>query len=194
MKVFVVGGDGFCGWPTALHLSESGCDVVIIDNLSRRKIDVELATNSLTPISPIARRLEAWKEFGGREIRFEYMDVATEYDRMSGLIAKEQPEAIIHFGEQRAAPYSMKTSATKRYTVNNNLNATHNILCAIVESKQNIHLVHLGTMGVYGYGSAGMKIPEGYLEVTLRGRSVDDSSKINEVTQEILYPAHPGSV
>jgi UDP-sulfoquinovose synthase len=194
MKVIVVGGDGFCGWPTALHLSESGCDVVIVDNLSRRKIDVELATNSLTPISPIARRLEAWKELSGKEIRFVYMDVATEYDRLSTLIAREQPEAIVHFGEQRAAPYSMKTSATKRYTVNNNLNATHNILCAIVESQQDIHLVHLGTMGVYGYGSAGMKIPEGYLEVTLRGRSIDDSGKINEVSQEILYPANPGSV
>jgi UDP-sulfoquinovose synthase len=194
MKVIVVGGDGFCGWPTALYLSDKGCDVTIVDNLSRRMIDVELATNSLTPIASIANRLQAWKQVSGNEIRFEYMDVAAEYDRFVGLVAKTKPDAIVHFGEQRAAPYSMKTAATKRYTVNNNLNATHNILCAIVESKQDIHLVHLGTMGVYGYGSAGMKIPEGYLSVTLRGTSIEDPDKVNEVAQEILYPANPGSV
>lgn len=93
-----------------------------------------------------------------------------------------------HFAEQRAAPFSMKSPKHKRYTVNNNLNATHNILCAIVESKQNIHLVHLGTMGVYGYGTFGMKIPEGYLNVQV----TKDNGDIHE--QEILYPASPGSI
>mgnify|MGYP003641901291 CR=1 FL=1 len=98
-----------------------------------------------------------------------------------------KPDAIVHFAEQRAAPYSMKSPRHKRYTVNNNLNATNDVLCAIVDSGLDIHLIHLGTMGVYGYGSAGMKIPEGYLEV-----SVD--TDYGPLKQEILYPANPGSI
>lgn len=187
-KVIVLGGDGFCGWPTSLYLSSCGYEVIIVDNLSRRKIDVELEVESLTPIAPINVRLNAWEELTGKKIRYEKMDVAQHYHRVLDLILKERPEAIVHFAEQRAAPYSMKGPYEKRYTVDNNLNATHNVLCAIVESRIDVHLVHLGTMGVYGYGTAGMKIPEGYLGVLLKTDGGD------LIEQEILYPPNPGSV
>ncbi len=188
MKILVIGGDGFCGWPTSLHLSNLGHDVTIIDDLSRRKIDVELEVESLTPIKPISVRLAAWKEVSGKEISFENINVAKNYARLLHLLEEQKPDAIIHFAEQRAAPYSMKSSYHKRYTVDNNLNATNNVLAAIVESGVDSHLVHLGTMGVYGYGTAGMKIPEGYLPVIIK---TDDG---REITQEILYPANPGSI
>jgi UDP-sulfoquinovose synthase len=185
--VIVLGGDGFCGWPTALHLSQLGYDVIIVDNMSRRKIDIELEAGSLTPIRAISVRLAAWHEVTGRTIRFERMTVGRDYDALLDLIRRERPRAIVHFAEQRAAPYSMKGTRERRYTVNNNLNATHDVLSAIVDSGLDIHLVHLGTMGVYGYGTAGMSIPEGYLPVT-----VDTPQGAREM--EILYPAHPGSI
>lgn len=188
MKVFILGGDGFCGWPTSLHLSALGHEVLIIDNLSRRAIDLELEAGSLTPIAPMGTRLKAWREVSGRSIRFERLDVAEHYHRLLALIEDERPDAIVHFAEQRAAPYSMKSSAHKRYTVHNNLNATHNVLAAIVESGVDVHLAHLGTMGVYGYGTAGMKIPEGYLPIEV---VTDDGDRVR---QEILYPSNPGSI
>ena len=187
-RVMVLGGDGFCGWPASLRLSASGADVLIVDNLSRRNIDNELEIESLTPIRPIGSRLSRWRQLTGRGIAFERVNVATQYQRLLSLIVEYRPDAIVHFAEQRAAPYSMKSSWHKRYTVNNNINATHNVLAAIVESGLDIHLVHLGTMGVYGYGTAGMKLPEGYLEVEV---VTDDGERVK---QEILYPANPGSV
>ena len=187
-RIVVLGGDGFCGWPTSLHLSARGHDIIIVDNLSRRKIDIELEVESLTPIRPISERLRAWREVSGREIRAEKFTVGENYHRLLTLIRAEKPDAIIHFAEQRAAPYSMKSSWHKRYTVNNNLNATNDVLAAIVESGVDVHLVHLGTMGVYGYGAAGMKIPEGYLKVRI------DVAEGEAVEQEILYPANPGSI
>ena len=186
-KILVLGGDGFCGWPTSLHLSDAGHDVVIVDNLSRRKIDVELEVESLTPIKPLSVRLGAWKELSGKEIRSVNLTLGQDYDKLLKLIIDEQPDTIIHFAEQRAAPYSMKSSWHKRYTVNNNLNATNDVLAAIVESGVDAHLVHLGTMGVYGYGTAGMKIPEGYLDVKIE-------TPEGLVDQAILYPANPGSI
>ncbi len=187
-RILVLGGDGFCGWPTSLYLSRRGHDVTIVDNLSRRKIDVELEVDSLTPIRPISERLRAWREVSGREIAYERFTIGENYHRLLTKIREEKPDAIVHFAEQRAAPYSMKSSWHKRYTVNNNLNATNDVLCAIVESDVDVHLVHLGTMGVYGYGTAGMKIPEGYLKVFLNTDSGD------QVEQEILYPFNPGSI
>jgi len=207
-KVVVLGGDGFVGWPTALHLSEKGHEVIIVDNLSRRNIDNELECESLTPIQPIGMRIKAWKEVSGKTIRFVRLDVALEYDQLVQLFVKEQPTTVIHFAEQRAAPYSMKSSKHKRYTVNNNVNATNNILCAIIESRVDIHLVHLGTMGVYGYNSVGIKIPEGYLQVDIPLKQTDasngvavadhadqkDNGKQTHVGMEIYYPPRPGSV
>ncbi|MFL0736787.1 MAG: NAD-dependent epimerase/dehydratase family protein, partial [Prochlorococcus sp.] len=114
MKVLVLGGDGFCGWPCAVNLADQGHDVLIVDNLSRRKIDIDLEVESLTPISSIGDRLKTWEEVGGKPMRFEHLDIAKEYQRLLELLRKEQPNAVIHFAEQRAAPYSMKSSATKR--------------------------------------------------------------------------------
>jgi len=188
MKILILGGDGFCGWPTALHLSNLGHEVAIVDNLSRRAIDIELECDSLTPIRPMGERLRAWKEISGRDIAFHNFNVAVNYQRLLGLLQDWRPHAIVHFAEQRAAPYSMKSSTHKRYTVDNNLNATNNVLAAVVESGQDIHIAHLGTMGVYGYGTAGMKIPEGYLRVKVE---TDDGDHIEN---EILYPANPGSI
>ncbi len=186
-KILVLGGDGFCGWPTSLHLSKQGHDVIIVDNLSRRAIDAELEVQSLTPIQSMETRLSAWKEISGNSIGFHKITIGQDYPALLRLIKTEQPDTIIHFAEQRAAPYSMKTSEHKRYTVNNNLNATHDVLAAIVESGLDIHLVHLGTMGVYGYGTAGMKIPEGYLTVNVEQDGIS-------AEQDILYPANPGSI
>jgi UDP-sulfoquinovose synthase len=188
MRIVVLGGDGFCGWPTALHLSDRGHEVVIVDNLSRRNIDNELEVSSLTPIAPMSVRLAVWKEHTGKDIAYYRFDVAENYHRLLTLLQEFQPDTVVHFAEQRAAPYSMKSSWHKRYTVSNNLNATNNLLAAVVESGLDIHVVHLGTMGVYGYGTAGMKIPEGYLRVEVR---TDDG---HTVEQEILYPAKPGSI
>ncbi|MDY3126807.1 MAG: NAD-dependent epimerase/dehydratase family protein [Corynebacterium sp.] len=188
MKVAILGGDGFCGWPASLYLSDQGHKVAIIDNLSRRAIDEELGANSLTPIVGIDKRIAAWEEVTKKKIDFHNIDVAQDYDALLSFLNNWQPDAVVHFAEQRAAPYSMKTSRTKRYTVDNNINATHNLLAAIVESGQDIHVVHLGTMGVYGYGTAGMKIPEGYLDVHVQLPEGDT------VEQSILYPSNPGSV
>jgi UDP-sulfoquinovose synthase len=188
MKVLVLGGDGFCGWPTSLHLSDAGHDVTIVDNLSRREIDVELEVESLTPIRPMGERLRVWKELTGKEIGFVNLDLAEEYERFEGLLRELSPDAIVHFAEQRAAPYSMRNSIAKRYTVDNNVRATHNVLVAIVSSGLDIALVHLGTMGVYGYGWSGSApIPEGYLTVKV-------PTPDGDIDREILHPANPGSV
>ena len=189
MKVIVLGGDGFCGWPCAVNLAEQNHDVIIVDNLSRRKIDIDLEVESLTPIASITERLSAWEEIGGKPMRFLNMDISKQYQKLLNLLIEEKPDSVIHFAEQRAAPYSMKSSFTKRYTVDNNVNGTHNLLAAIVESNLDIHVVHLGTMGVYGYGShRGATIPEGYLKVEV---PQPDGSRFEE---EILHPASPGSV
>jgi UDP-sulfoquinovose synthase len=188
MKIAVLGGDGFCGWPTALHLSDQGHEVHIVDNLSRRWIDTELGVQSLTPMDSIQERTRIWHQETGRRIRFHLLDLAKDYERLKQWLLEVQPEAVIHFAEQRAAPYSMKTDRHKVYTVNNNVSGTHNLLSALVETEVDAHLVHLGTMGVYGYSTVGAAIPEGYLTVgveTLAGETVE---------QEILYPTRPGSV
>ncbi len=188
MKIAILGGDGFCGWPAALHLSERGHDVITVDNMSRRRIDDELGAQSLTPIRPLVERLRAWTEVSGKVIEHRHLDVAEDYEGLLQLISEDQPDAVVHFAEQRAAPYSMKSSRTKRYTVDNNVSATHNLLAAIVESERDVHVVHLGTMGVYGYGTAGMKIPEGYLDVEIPHEEQEP------IQQQILYPTNPGSI
>ncbi|NBC20616.1 MAG: NAD-dependent epimerase/dehydratase family protein [Alphaproteobacteria bacterium] len=188
MKIAVLGGDGFVGWPTSLHLSDLGHDVHIIDNLSRRWIDTELGVQSLTPMDSIQERTRVWHQETGRRVHFHLIDIARDYDVLKQWLGDNQPDAIVHFAEQRAAPYSMLSDRHKNYTVNNNVSATHNLLNAMVETGIDAHLVHLGTMGVYGYSSVGAAIPEGYLPVgveTLDGETAE---------QEILYPANPGSI
>jgi UDP-sulfoquinovose synthase len=187
MRVLVLGGDGFCGWPTALHLSVRGHDVGIVDNLSRRRIDQELEVQSLTPIQALPQRIATWAEVSGRRIDHFDLTLGRDFEALVELFETWAPDAVIHFAEQRAAPYSMKSARHKRYTVDNNINATHDVLAAIVESGRDIHLAHLGTMGVYGYGTAGAPIPEGYLQVTL-------DTPQGAARKEILYPCDPGSI
>lgn len=182
--VFVLGGDGFCGWPLSLRLSSRGYNVVILDNLSRRNIDTEQGSQSLVPIATPQRRVAAWKEVTGRTIEWVHIDLAEEYDRWEALLRLHQPHVVVHLAEQRSAPYSMRSARTSRYTVNNNLNATHNVLCGLVRTGVKSHLVHIGTMGVYGYGTVpDSVIPEGYLDVEIGGQPVS-----------MLHPAYPGSI
>ncbi|MBV0912370.1 NAD-dependent epimerase/dehydratase family protein [Anianabacter salinae] len=187
MKIAVLGGDGFVGWPTTLHLSDLGHEVHIVDNLSRRWIDTELGVQSLTPMDSVQERCRIWHQETGRRIQFHLIDLAKEYERLKGWLAEEKPDAVIHFAEQRAAPYSMKSDRHKVYTVNNNTNATHNLLAALVETGIDAHLVHLGTMGVYGYSSVGAPIPEGYLDIEI-------DTPTGKRAQQVLYPTKPGSV
>ncbi len=158
--------------------------MIIVDNLSRRKIDVELGCESLTPIANVEERVRVWNSVSGKKMRYKFLDIKTDYSELLQLLKNEKPDTVVHFAEQRSAPYSMRDSRRKRYTIDNNLSGTHNLLSAIVESEVDTHVVHLGTMGVYGYGTSGGEIPEGYLDVQLPGGK---SSKI-------LHPANPGSV
>jgi UDP-sulfoquinovose synthase len=186
VRVLVLGGDGYCGWPTALYLSDRGYEVTILDNLSRRSIDNRLGTASLTPIRPIDERLRAWQEITGCEIRFINLDLATEYDRLASVLLDIRPDAIVHFAAQRAAPYSMSSEQAKRYTVDNNVRGTHNLLVALTETGIDAALVHLGTMGVYGYEWPA-PVPEGYLTVKV-------PTPDGDLERQILHPADPGSV
>lgn len=186
MKIAVMGGDGFIGWPTSLHLSDAGQDIHILDNLSRRWIDTELGVQSLTPMDSIQERTRIWHAETGRRIHFNLIDLAKDYELLKKWLADNRPDAIVHFAEQRAAPYSMKSDRHKNYTVN--VNATHNLLNALVELQLDAHLVHLGTMGVYGYSTVGAAIPEGYLKVGIETADGETAS------QEILYPSNPGSI
>jgi UDP-sulfoquinovose synthase len=187
-KIIVFGGDGFCGWPTSLYLSAFGYDVIIVDNFSRRTIDVELECESLTPIQTMDKRVKRWRRLTHDRLFFKRVDIAYNYHGLKDVLRKERPDAIVHFAEQRAAPYSMKSGAHKLYTVRNNILATHNLLCAIVELKLDTHVVHLGSAGVYGYGGdVDFTIPEGYVKCDLHGKD-------NILTGEIMFPADPGSI
>ena len=186
-KVIVLGGDGFCGWPTSLYLSSKGYDVTIVDNLSRREIDKKLKIKSLTPIKSIKTRLSTWEKVSKKRINFHKINISKDYKKITKLLKKIRPDNIIHFAEQRAAPYSMKSSELKNYTINNNINGTHHILSSIVKLGLKTHLIHLGTMGVYGYDNEDINIPEGYINVTF---NKDKKKK----TRKILFPQNPGSI
>lgn len=187
MRVLVMGGDGFVGWPVSLRLSNAGNDVTIVDNFFRRQADFELGVESLTPIKLLADRVSCWKKLTGKKLNYKRLDVSRNYYGLVDLMRKLKPEVIIHLAEQRAAPYSMKSEIHKRYTVNNNINATHNILCAIVETDMDVHLVHIGTAGVYGYNDSSVTIPEGYLDYHVKNGS--DYIKMRD-----LFPMRPGSI
>lgn len=183
MNILILGGDGFCGWPTSLRLAKEGHNILILDNLSRRKIDNELSSNSLTNIATINDRIKTAKEYVGN-IDYKFCDIGN-YKDLIHNIESFCPDSIVHFAEQRAAPYSMIGEKERRYTVDNNVSGTHNVLSAIVDTNADIHLIHLGTMGVYGYSKAFGKIPEGYLDIEIKQTSKETS---------ILYPTQPGSV
>ena len=179
MRVLVAGGDGFCGWPTALYLSAQGHEVSIADNLARRFWDEELGTESLTRISDLATRVARWKELTGREIGVAIGDLTDErfvYEILNGF----QPEALVHFAEQRSAPYSMIDRGHAVFTQVNNVVGTLNLLFAIGELAPDCHLIKLGTMGEYG--TPNIDIEEGYIKIEHNGR-----------VDTMPYPKQPGS-
>jgi UDP-sulfoquinovose synthase len=184
-NILIVGGDGFIGWPLSLELATSGHNVTIVDNFMRRTIDLELNAESIIPISSMHDRLEAAKEVFGVSINFEYLDVITEFDKFKRTLIDSEIDTIVHFAEIKSAPYSMLNSDKSRATVSGNITATHNILAAIQDTNPEIHLVHMGTMGVYGYGDTFGEIPEGYLDITV--------NQTGSETQ-ILFPTNPGSI
>ena len=179
LRIIVAGGDGFCGWPTALYLSKQGHEVTIIDSLVRRDIDDELGSNSVTPILPLEQRVAAWKEISGSSIDVRIGDLG-DYDFLSAVVTEVQPEAFVHFAEQRSAPYSMIDREHAIYTQRTNVEGTLNVLWAIRDFAPECHLVKLGTMGEYGQPN--IDIEEGFIEIEHRGRK-----------DRLPFPKQPGS-
>ncbi|WP_112181104.1 MULTISPECIES: NAD-dependent epimerase/dehydratase family protein [Paraliobacillus] len=179
MRIVVAGGDGFCGWPTALYLSKQGHEVSILDNLVRRKIDEELGSNSVTPIATLEERVTKWKELTGNDIKIFVGDL-NHYDFLTQVFEQTKPDAFVHFGEQRSAPYSMIDREHAIYTQTNNVMGNLNVLYAIKELAPDCHLIKLGTMGEYG--TPNIDIEEGYLEVEHNGRK-----------DTVPFPKQPGS-
>ena len=179
MKITVLGGDGYCGWATALYLSKRGHVVSIVDNFARRQWDHELGVQTLTPILPLTDRLRTWKALTGTEIDLHVGDV-TDYEFLSSVLQRVEPDAVVHFAEQRAAPYSMIDRKHAVFTQVNNVVGTLNLLFAIREVVPECHLVKLGTMGEYG--TPNIDIEEGYIQIEHNGR------------RDVLpYPKQPGS-
>jgi UDP-sulfoquinovose synthase len=179
MKICVLGGDGYCGWATALYLSAKGHDVSVVDNFARRTWDHELGVQTLTPIQPLADRLRAWHDLTGHRIGLFVGDV-TDYDFLASTIDQLRPDAVVHFAEQRAAPYSMIDRKHAVFTQVNNVVGTLNLLFAIREFQPECHLVKLGTMGEYG--TPNIDIEEGYIKIEHNGRS-----------DVLPFPKQPGS-
>jgi UDP-sulfoquinovose synthase len=179
VRILVLGGDGYLGWPTALHLSRSGDDVAVADNFARRGYDLEMGVDSLVPIASLHRRVERWEEISGKRLELFIGDL-TEEAFVYDMVGRYRPDAIVHFAEQRSAPYSMVDRKHAVYTQVNNVVGTLNLLYAIAEIDPSIHLVKLGTMGEYG--TPNIDIEEGYIEITHRGR-----------TDVLPFPKQPGS-
>ncbi len=179
MRIAVLGGDGYCGWATALYLSNRGHSVAIIDNFIRRQWDFELGVQTLTPIRPLSERLKIWKDLTGRQIDLFVGDVM-DYDFLSSTIQTIEPDAVVHFAEQRAAPYSMIDRKHAVFTQVNNVVGTLNLLFALREFQPDCHLIKLGTMGEYG--TPNIDIEEGYITIEHNGR-----------TDTVPYPKQPGS-
>ena len=179
MRIAVLGGDGYCGWATALYLSRKGHSVAIIDNFARRQWDHELSAQTLTPIRPLQERLSVWRQLTGEVIESFVGDI-TEYDVVTSMVKSFEPEAIVHFAEQRSAPYSMIDRKHALFTQIGNVTGTLNVLYAIQELVPDCHLVKLGTMGEYG--TPNIDIEEGYIEIEHNGR------------KDVLpFPKQPGS-
>jgi UDP-sulfoquinovose synthase len=179
MRILVLGGDGYCGWPTALHLSERGNELAIVDNFYRRLWDHEVGAMTLTPIRPLPERLRAWHALRGKAIESFVGDV-TDYDFLAAVFKAFEPDAVVHFAEQRAAPYSMIDRQHAVFTQVNNIVGTLNVLFAIKEFQPECHLVKLGTMGEYG--TPNIDIEEGFIKIHHKGR------------EDVLpFPKQPGS-
>jgi UDP-sulfoquinovose synthase len=179
VKVLVLGGDGYLGWPTALHLSRAGYEVAVADNFARRGYDFEMGVDSLVPIASLHRRVERWEELSGHKMEVFIGDLM-EDEFVYDMVGQFRPDTIVHFAEQRSAPYSMVDRKHAVYTQVNNVVGTLNLLYAIADIDPDIHLVKLGTMGEYG--TPNIDIEEGYIEITHRGR-----------TDVLPFPKQPGS-
>ncbi len=189
MRVIILGGDGYIGWPLALSLSKKGHSVIIVDNCMRREVDLELNVESLTPIRTIEERINSWENITKIRLQYENINVAEEYLKTKNLFSEFRPDAIFHLAEFKSAPYSMRSAEHKIKTIGHNVNAANNILSAIIESNSNSHLIHIGTMGVYGYNSQkNTFIPEGYIDVDMHY----DNNFLEK--KNILYPFNPGSI
>ena len=179
MRILVLGGDGYCGWPTALHLSRLGHDVAIVDGFQRRSWDHELGAQTLTPIRTLPERLRAWERVTGKSIESFVGDIL-DYEFLSGVVSEFAPEAMVHFAEQRSAPYSMIDRRHAVFSQVNNVVGTLNVLFAIKEFQPDCHLVKLGTMGEYG--TPNIDIEEGFIRIQHNGR------------EDVLpFPKQPGS-
>jgi UDP-sulfoquinovose synthase len=179
MKIAVLGGDGYCGWATALYLANKGHQVTIIDNFIRRQWDYELGVQTLTPIRPLAERLRAWHQLTGQAINLRVGDIC-DYDFCASIMRDLQPDAVVHFAEQRSAPYSMIDNKHAVFTQVNNVVGTLNLLFAVREVKPDTHIVKLGTMGEYG--TPNIDIEEGFIEIEHNGRK-----------DTLPFPKQPGS-
>jgi UDP-sulfoquinovose synthase len=179
MQILVLGGDGYLGWPTALHLSNLGHDVAVNDNFARRGYDEEMGVESLVPIATLEERVAAWKEVSGKTIK-PYVGDLCDADFVHQMVRDFRPETIVHFGEQRAAPYSMISQKHAVYTHTNNVVGNLNVMYAIADFDRDIHLVKLGTMGEYGQPN--IDIEEGWIEIEHKGRK-----------DRMIYPKRPGS-
>jgi UDP-sulfoquinovose synthase len=179
MKILVLGGDGYLGWPTALHLSDAGHQVAVADNFVRRHYDDELGVESLVPIEPLRTRIAVWAELTEHQIGM-YVGDLTDAIFTYHIVSEFRPDVVVHFAEQRAAPYSMIDRAHAVYTQANNVVGNLNLLFAIAEINPDIHLVKLGTMGEYG--TPNIDIEEGWLDLEHNGR-----------TERVLFPKRPGS-
>ncbi|MBO0701958.1 MAG: NAD-dependent epimerase/dehydratase family protein, partial [Candidatus Dormibacteraeota bacterium] len=179
MRVLILGADGYLGWPTAMYLSARGHDVIAADNLIRRRWDEQLGTECLTPIKTMEQRVDRWAEVSGREITWQPLDL-TDLEATTELIGRTRPDAIVHYAEQRSAPYSMISAQHAVETQVNNVVGTLNLLFAVRDQAPDCHLVKLGTMGEYG--TPNIDIEEGYLEVEHNGRK-----------DRLPYPKQPGS-
>jgi len=179
MRIAVLGGDGYCGWATSLYLSNQGHSVAIVDNFIRRQWDHEVGAQTLTPIRPLSDRLRTWQELTGKQIELFIGDVM-DYDFLSSALKEFEPDAVVHFAEQRAAPYSMIDRKHAVFTQVNNVVGTLNVLFALREFAPDCHLIKLGTMGEYG--TPNIDIEEGYITIEHNGR------------KDVLpYPKQPGS-
>lgn len=167
-KVMIVGGDGYCGWASALHLSKLGYEVAIVDSLVRRLFDEQLGMQTLTPIASLQKRVKRWKEVSGKQLAVYIGDVC-DFEFLEDAVRTFKPEAVVHFGEQRSAPYSMMDRNRAVFTQQNNVIGTMNIMFAIKEFLPECHLVKLGTMGEYG--TPNIDIEEGFITITHNGRT-----------------------
>jgi UDP-sulfoquinovose synthase len=180
MRIVVLGGDGYLGWPTAMHFAAKGHDVWAIDNYLRRRMALETSSEPLLPAPNLSERAKLFDTLTGHRVRVMIGD-CTDYATMARLFAEAQPDTVIHYAEQPSAPYSMVDRARAALTLSNNLTATFNTIWACLEHAPACHVIKLGTMGEYG--TPNIDIEEGWIEIEHKGRK-----------DKFLFPRAAGSL